>query len=388
MKFEFFLARKFLRSQQMLAKFTALCAIVGIAFGLAAMIVAQALANGFRDEMQSKILENTAHLTVFRRDGEEIANWQTLAEKIKQIENVTAVSAETFDSALVTFAGNSSYAVLRGRESVNAENKAEQQKKVSIGQVLAEKIGVTAGDPVEIISGHGKFGESFAPTSTEVEVGAVFTTGLYEYDSTWILLSLADAAAMTGKKSVSANTLNIKTANLYQTETVAEKIKKQIGADYQVLTWPEANRPLFNALTLERRVASFVIVLIVLVAALNITTTLVLVINERRADIAVLRTCGAKTKSILLTFYLEGLILTAIGISGGLILGLTVCRLGNYFKLVNLSAEVYSLNYIPFHPHFIDVLLSVLLTLALSFAATILPAVVAASVRPLENLRN
>ena len=160
-----------------------------------------------------------------------------------------------------------------------------------------------------------------------------------------------------------------------------------LGENFQVVDWQEANQPLFAALSLERKVSLAIISLIIFIAALNITTTLALLVNERRFDIAVLRTCGAKSKTLILVFLWEGLLIGIIGIVSGVIVGLLACFFGNYFRLVSLSAEVYSLSYIPFNISFSSVLLIIVTALLICLLATVYPAYRASRMKPLDNLR-
>jgi len=385
-RFEFHLALRYLRvpRRNRLAQFTATAAIIGIAAGTAAMILAQALSNGFRQEMQDKILQNTAHVTVFRKDDTEIFDSQNLIEQIKQIEDVKTAAPTTFDSALLIGKTNSSYAILRAVQNSSQSDRP----KIEIGKVLAEKISLKIGDSAEIVSGTGNGGENFAPTSTAVEIAAVFETGIYEYDSTWIRVSLADEARLTGKSFPTATAIAVEVSDIYKSKEIAERISEKIGADYKVLDWQEANRPLFAALALERRIGLLVIGLIIFVAALNITTTLALVVNERRFDIAVLKTCGARAKSIVKIFLIEGLIIGAIGIFAGAILSLASCFFINYFGLINLPPDVYELNRILLKPNSVDVAVTIAIVFAVCLLATIVPARMAARIRPAENLKN
>ena len=394
MRFAFFLALRYLRAprRHRLAQFTSLVAIVGIAVGVAALIIAQSAARGFRQAMQEKILQNTAHITVFQTNGAEISDNRNLCEKIKQIKGIESISLTSFDNALLVGKGSSELATLRGISNFkfqisNSENKS-QKPIVEIGKSLAEKIGLSAGDSAEIVSGSGNIGENFSPTSTTVEVGGVFSTGLYEYDSTWIRVSLEDAAKLTGKNEISPTALEIKTNDIYQSNKIAAEIQKTLGADFKVLDWQEANRPLFAALSLERRIAVLIISLVVFVAVLNITTTLALVVNERKSDIAVLKTCGARPANIVLIFLFEGALLGAIGATLGVLLGLTICFLANYFNFVSLPQEVYSISEIRLENNFMEIFLTVAAAFLLSLLASAIPAWMAARVRPLENLKN
>ncbi|HEX8566552.1 MAG TPA: ABC transporter permease [Pyrinomonadaceae bacterium] len=410
MRFAFFLAFRYFRQprRNFLARLTAWAAIVGISFGTAAMIVALALSNGFRQAIQEKILANAPHLTVFRTDGGEISDWNELNEKIQQIEGVGKVSAQNFNNALLIGKNNSAFAVLRGsREKSNISNLKSQipnsneqrttnneqtgttnQIKIELGRILAEKTGLKTGDAAEIVSGSGQIGESFAPVSNAVEIAGIFETGLYEYDSTWIRLSLEDAAKLTGKNLPTVSIIAVETANIYKSNETARKISEQIGADYKILDWREANRPLFAALTLERRIALLIIGLIIFVAALNITTTLALSVSERRFDIAVLRACGAGARKIVSIFLIEGLMLASIGLIAGILLGMSVCFLANQFDLIQLPADVYEVGSISLQVNAGEVLLIAAMVLFLSFPASAIPARAATRMRPLENLKN
>jgi len=181
--------------------------------------------------------------------------------------------------------------------------------------------------------------------------------------------------------------LSISVRDIYRSNETAQKIRENLGENFKIIDWQEANQPLFAALSLERKVSLAVISLIIFIAALNITTTLALLVNERRLDIAILRTCGAKTASLIKIFLLEGLFLGFTGIFCGVVLGLSACFAGNYFKIISISAEVYSLNYIPFHPQISNVLLIITIAFAVCLAACVYPAFKASKIKPLENLR-
>jgi lipoprotein-releasing system permease protein len=393
MRLAFFLAIRYLRTphRYRLAQFTALAAVLGIAAGVGAVIAAQAAARGFRENLQNQILKNTAHVNVFAVNNESIPDWQDLSEKIILIKGVINISAASFDNALLIGKTASSYAIIKGVKSSkfkeNLDLKVTDQKLfVEIGKELAEKTDLKVGDTAEIVTGSGTISTSFAPNATAVEIKDVFTTGLYEYDATWIQVSLEDAARLTGKSFPVATVISIETSDLYRSSQIADSIQKQIGANYKVLDWQEANRPLFTALAVERRVVLLIIGLIIFVAALNITTTLALIVNERRGDIAVLKTCGARIKTIISIFLMEGAILGTIGIVAGLFLGMTICFICNQFDLISLPANVYSINQIILEARLYDVLTVSLATLILSLLASVLPALAAAQMRPMENL--
>ncbi|HEX8735540.1 MAG TPA: ABC transporter permease [Pyrinomonadaceae bacterium] len=428
--FELKLAWKYSRARRKsLARFTAIVAVVGIASGVAALIVAQALSRGFADEMRDKILSNTAHITIFRRDLAEISDWENLKANLEKIENIKAVEATTYESALITGQKSTSYCILRAMSEPSAvaggltrkenspqmntdshgfeiENKTQSKSeisnfkfqiedqspksevrpiKISIGAELAEKTGLQIDDEAEII-----FPDSgdYAPKSARVLVKRIFRTGLYDYDSTWIYVSFEDFAKLAGKPKFAPTVLSVSVRDIYAADQTSGEIRRILGDEYKVLDWQEANRPLFAALSLERKLTLAIISLIIFIAVLNITTTLALLVNERRLDIAVLRTCGARTRSLITIFLLEGLFLGAVGIVSGSGLGLLLCFAGNRFRIISLPPDVYSLSYIPLAPLASDVFVIAAIAFALSLAATVYPAFRAARLKPLENLRN
>jgi lipoprotein-releasing system permease protein len=387
MSFELKLALKYFRTRRKsLARFTTLVAIVGIAAGVASLILAQSLSNGFANEMQEKILANTSHISIFSNDGTEIFNWQAIKKELETSEDIAEVSATTFQNSIIIGKEAKSYSVLRVQDSrfkVQGSRLKSQNLKVSIGKELAEKTGLKKGDEAELIT----IDKNETPKNSKVYIAEIFQTGLYEYDATWIYISTEDFVKLTDKPRFTPTILSVSVKDIYEADRIAEEIRGKLGDNFKVLDWQEANQPLFAALGLERKVALAIISLIIFIASLNITTTLALLVNERKLDIAVLRTCGAKTRNLLTVFLSEGLFLGFIGILFGVIFGLLGCFAGNYFKIVSLPSEVYSLSYISFQPGLIDVFLIIFITFVLCLAATIYPALKASRIKPLENLR-
>lgn len=383
MNFELKLAWRYFRARRKtLARFTSLAAVVGIAAGVASLILANALARGFSDEMQDKILANTAHVSVFLADGAAIENWQAIKTTLERLENVKEISATVYESAVIAGKETTNYAILRTVENSNIKHQNSEKIEISLGKELAEKTNLKIGDAAEIVL----IENESAPKTAKVSVKEIFQTGLYEYDATWIRLSPENYVRL--KEQIFAPTsLNVSVKDIYQANETANEIRRNLNGSFKVVDWQEANRPLFAALSLERRVALAIISLIIFIAALNITTTLALLVNERRLDIAVLRTCGATAKNLVSIFLLEGLFLGFLGIFCGVVLGLLGCFAGNYFRVVNLSAEVYSLSYIPFHPMMENILLIIFIAFLLCLAATAYPAFKASRIKPLENLR-
>jgi len=423
MPFELFLAFRYLRSRRKrrLARVTALVAIVGIAVGVGALIVALALANGFRDEMREKILGGTAHINVMRSDGRSLDDYRDIATRIATLPGVIGATGTTYDGAVIIGPQAAAYAVLRAVDTKSSQALNDLKRSlidgavdplvielpepggkrenpsvnfpVVLGEELARRTGLRLGDVAEIISASGNLNSEkltagqVRSNTRRVRVIGITRSGLFEYDSTWIYLSLNDASEISGT-SQGASVISVQIADIYDAGRVAENIKSTLGNEYKTVDWQEANRPLFAALALERRMGLFVIALIILIAALNITSTLILVVVERARDIGILGAMGATSKSIMGIFMIEGAIIGALGGLTGIVLGIIVCVIGNRYRLVSLPADVYSISNVPFHAQPRDVLLAALVAFLLSFLATIYPARAAARVRPVAMLRD
>jgi lipoprotein-releasing system permease protein len=390
MPFELKLALRYLfSSRKGLVRFTSLIAILGIAVGVAGLIIAQAVATGFRDEMQDKLLKNTAHITILEEGELKISNWNIVKRKVEEIENVEEVIPTSYESSVVSSDGISSYAVIRVLPNKDLQGNVSKSKagtteiSVSIGKELLEKLKLKVGDKADLLI----LGKKETPKSSEVYVGNVLETGLYEYDSTWIHISQQHYLKLKDLNVFSPTAFSVSLKDIFQSGKTVERIEKALGKNFKVIGWQEANKPLFAALSLERKVALAIILLIIFIAALNITTTLALLVNERKFDISVLRTCGARTKSLIAIFLFEGLIMSLAGIFFGVCLGIGSCLLGNYFKVIHISKEVYSLNYIPFRIDISIIFQIILITFFLCLLAIAYPVLRVSKIKPLENLR-
>lgn len=425
MPYEVFLAFRYLRGRRnrRVARVTTWAAVAGIAFGVAALIVTTGIANGFRDEMRDKILRGTAHITLMRADGAPVANHRAIVTRLQSIPGVSAAFPTTYNGALLTGPSGSAYAVLRGVDTGSAPSLAEIRRTLTSGSVaslaersavdvkptaqakpntlptgasepnivigaeLAARTGLAVGLEGTLISGDAQalsMGET--PREQRVRVTGIFRSGLFDYDSSWVYIALDEAGHLSGMPR-SASVISIQVADIYNTSQVTSDVRAAMGNEYTTVDWQEANRPLFAALTLERRMVLLILSLITLIAALNITTTLILLVVEKRSDIAILTAMGAQRRSIMALFMLEGAIVGLAGATAGAVMGIIACALGNRFQLVSLPGEVYSLSSIPFHPRVSDVALAVLIAIGLSLIATIYPARAAASLRPAEALR-
>jgi lipoprotein-releasing system permease protein len=368
--------------------------------------VALALANGFRDELRDKILRGTAHVTLSREGGATVGELRAAAERARAVGGVADAAPTTYAGALLSGPGGAAYAVLRGvdadsrgaldavrnslvegaAEPLVKQTSDEEPAAVVLGEELAARTGLAeAGAEGWLLSGDARAGaEGFEPRARRVRVAGVFRAGLYEYDAAWAFVALEEAARAGGADGA---VVSVEVRDIYATEAAARALTAALGPGWTAVDWREANRPLFAALELERRMVALIILLVMAVAALNITTTLALVVVERRADIAVLGALGARPRSVMAVFVIEGACVGLVGALAGVALGLAACAAGEHFELVRLPADVYSIAAVPFRPQWRDVLLPALAAFALSVLATLYPARQAARTRPAEALR-
>ena len=405
MPYELFLALRYLRSRQKrkLARATSVAAILGITLGVAALIIAFALSNGFRDEMRKKILQGTSHISIIPRELSQQLSPQSIAElHLEKIDGVSDITRTTYDGALVQGPSHSAYAVIRGVEKDHQtipeswiqsgflapvlDHSGDEVPSGVVGIELATRIGVAVGDTLQVIPAN-RFSSSAAQAIKRIRIAGIFRSGLFEYDSTWIYVSLDTANALSDNNH-SGSVISVLVKDVDNVGQTAEQIRKQVGNAFTVIDWQQANQPLFSALALERRMGLFIIGLIIAIASLNITSMLILVVVERRRDIAILTALGARRHGVMLLFVIEGAIVGLIGAIAGLVLGYAACAVGNYYKIVSLPADVYSISNVPLNVHLSEAALAAFVALTLSVLATIYPARVASQMRPIEVLRD
>ncbi|HEX8293788.1 MAG TPA: FtsX-like permease family protein, partial [Pyrinomonadaceae bacterium] len=371
--------------------------------------------NGFRDELRDKILRGTAHVTLSREGGLGVEEARAAAARAREVEGVADAQPTTYEGALLSAPDGATYALLRGLDGrspralaavratltrgslddlFKSPGGADGPVPVVLGEELAARAGLTmVGDEGWVLTAAAAAEEAGASAhesrgagALRVRVVGLFRSGLFEYDSAWAYLSLDSTGRVGGGRAPSA-AVSVEAKDLYASSEVARRLRGELGAGWAAVDWREANRPLFEALALERRTVALIIMLVTVVAALNITTTLALVVVERRADIAVLSTVGARAPSVTLVFVIEGAIIGAVGALAGVALGLSACWVADRFRLVRLPPDVYSLSAVPLHPQAPDVLAAALAAFAVSLLATLYPAWQAARVRPAEVLR-
>ncbi|MFZ3340568.1 MAG: FtsX-like permease family protein [Terriglobales bacterium] len=452
MRFELFIATRYLRAKRRQAFIGIITAIsiAGVAAGVASLIVALAVNNGFRQDLQARLLGSTSHVSLLRVESDGIQNWRPLLEKLEHEPHVVAAAPAIYEQVLISRGPRARGAVLKGmlpryerkvsdllqtvtigsaaelaegsaagaegsssKPSANATATAADKSvratsspddlagvharvaampPIILGKDLSEGIGATVGSVVLVTSPQGEltpFG--MVPKYIRFRVVGIFNSGFFDYDSSWAFIKLADAQELFGLGDV-ISVIQFKLDDIYRAPEVGQELEKDAdqatgSSGFMTTNWMEQNKPLFHALRLERLVTFITIGLIVFVAALNILISLTMMVMEKTKDIAVLMSMGTKKRQIRRVFIAQGVLIGVLGTVIGLAIGYAISWAGGHYHFIALSAEVYSIDYVPFAPRLMDGLIVAFVSIGISFVATIYPSWAAARILPAEALR-
>jgi lipoprotein-releasing system permease protein len=407
MSFEFFIAKRYLRSKRK-TKFVSvitLISVCGVLIGVTALDFILSMMNGFEKEVRSRIIGTTAHISVFSSYSEGIENYESLIPRVMEIKHVVGVAPYVYYKAAIASKSGSDGIVVRGivpekeeqvtdlksnlrSGSLDLDTTADELPGILLGTTLADRLGVELGDNVVLFSlkeGSLTSGWS-APKATKLKVTGIFETGMYEYDASLAYISLATAQKLFNLGSRITG-LQIKLDNLYQADKVSKELEEKLGPHYYSLDWMQMHKNLFAWMTLEKYAMFIVLSLIVAVAAFNIISTLIMVVIEKRKDIGILKSMGCTNTSIMKIFMFEGLVVGTLGILMGTFFGYLLCWIQKTFNLVSLPPEIYFINSLPVEMRPFDFILVACAALALTFLATLYPARRAAQLSPVEAIR-
>ncbi len=409
-KFERLTAWRYLRAKRKEGFISVITgfAIVGIALGVATLIIVMSVMNGFRAELLSRILGINGHIGIVSAIGLPFNNYQQAVKDIADIEYVKLVVPQIEKQILAGSGRAAEGAMVRGiskrdimRKPVLAEGfkgtdlNAFEGDVVVVGSRFAQKMGLVKGSELTLISPDGKitaFGT--VPRIKRYKVIGTFEVGMYEYDANFIFMPLKTAQKYFGLGN-SVTQIDVTLEDEEKLKPVRLAIEKSVGAAAYVYDWRQTNSAFFNAIDVERNVMFVVLTLIILVAAFNIITGLIMLVKDKARDVAVLRTMGATKGMIMRIFFMDGAVIGFAGTTAGLALGLLFCRnieaIRQLLQKISgrdlFSAEIYFLSQLPAKVNFSEVTAVVLMALALSFLATLYPAYRAAKYDPVEALR-
>jgi len=404
MPFELFIALRYLRAKRRQAPVSVLTAIAitGIALGVASLVFAQALVTGFRREVQEKILEGTAHINLLKSDNSGMEDYRALVQKVSTLPGVRAVSATTYEPVLIAAGERQEQAVLKAVDLQASRDANEvfstivegdpamlSEGMVIMGQELARVLGVRKNDSITVVSAHFRLtplGLAPRPRNTRFQIAGIFSSGLYEYDSKWAYISLPAIQSLRGDGDV-ANVIQLKVNDIDSVDDIASKVSATAGTGFITTTWRELNRPLFAALQLQQRIIVIFFVMLIVLAALNIVTTLTMTVVEKHRDIAILRAQGARPASINRIFVFQGAIIGIAGSVLGVTAGIILSLLANRFRWVSIPAEFYAISQVTLRIRMIDCAIAAGLAIIICLLATLYPARLASRLQPVEALR-
>jgi len=429
-RFELFIAARYLRARRRQAVVGLITAIsvIGVAAGVASLIIALAITNGMRRDLQERLVGATAHVELMRTAGDGIRDWRPLIARLAQVPHVQSIAPGLYGQVLISRGARSGGALIKGiipaderkvgnllqsitQGSADALNpttnpgapdlshleigaSTESNPTPSlltpplvIGNELALTLGASVGDTLLVTSPQGELTPlGLVPRYQRFRVVGIFASGFYQYDASYAFMRLTDAQRLFSEPDL-VSVLSFRIDDLYRAQQVGDALQKAAGPGFEATNWMEQNRELFRALKLEQVVTFIVLALIVVVAALNILIALTMMVMEKTRDIAVMMSFGVRADQVRRIFLLQGLLISSIGTVLGLVLGYGASILGSHFRFIHLDASVYSIDYLPFAPRFTDALVVAAVSLGISLLATIYPSSSAASVLPAEALR-
>jgi lipoprotein-releasing system permease protein len=436
MRFEIFIARRYLRAKRRQAFIGVITgiSIAGVAAGVASLVIALAINNGFRQDLQQRLLGSTSHISLLRVADDGIKDWPALRDRLARQPHVVAAAPAIFEQVLISRGPRARGAVLKGMipkyerqvgdllstvkegsadalEEPTKEQAGEQKPKekfgpsqspdslaaveqrvaamspIVLGKDMAEALGATVGSVVLVTSPQGEltpFG--MVPKYSRFRVAGIFNSGFYDYDSSWAFARLADAQQLFGLGDL-ISVLEFKVDDIYKADVISRALQDAAGKGFMATNWMEQNKALFRALRLERLVTFITIGLIVFVAALNILISLIMMVMEKTRDIAVLMSMGTRKGQVRNVFIAQGVLIGVIGTALGLIAGYAISLAAGQYHIISLSPEVYSIDYVPFAPRALDGVIVAVVAIGISFVATLYPSWSASRILPAEALR-
>lgn len=389
--------------------FITLTSVLGIALGVTALIAVLSVMNGFESELRERILGMTSHITMTGAN-EELSNWQHLEEQLKDYPHLLGVAPFVNDQVMINADRRVSGALLRGvlpayepRVSEVADNMKQGrldaleagQYNIILGAELANYLGVITGDKITIISPQiNSTPAGILPRMRRFTVAGIFQVGMFEYDRNMALVHIEDAAKLFRMEN-NVSGLRLKLDELFNAPKIAHDLANEFAGEYRVSDWTQAHSNFFRAVKTEKRVMFIILLLIVAVAAFNIVSTLVMVVTDKRGDIAILKTQGLSSGSVMGIFIVLGSIIgfvgTLLGTTGGVLLALNietiVPAIEKFFHIQFMAADVYYISEVPSKLLWSDVITIALMSFSLSLLATLYPAWQASKVNPAEVLR-
>lgn len=407
MRFELSIALRYLkaRRKQAFLSVVSFIAVLGFILGVMALIVALALMTGFQEDIQSKILGASAHVMVYSAASRGINDYHSTMNVVSSDPSVLSVSPVVYGKVMIYSAGGANGIIIKGIDpsqegkvtelaakidpKVLAElrNPGEEREGIVLGSDLATSLRVEKGDLVTLVSPDSMLSPlGLMPKFKKFRVLGEFHSGLYEYDTSWALLDMKTAQRLFSLGSA-VSLVEGRIKDIYRAEDVADRLQAKLGERYVVNNWIHQNRSLFSAMKLEKIMLFITIALIVLVAAFNVVSTLVMMVLDKTSDIAILMAMGCTSRQIMRIFMLQGILIGIAGTVVGALLGVVGSWIMDHYRVIQLPLDVYFIPYLPFRVRPVDFAVITLTALAISFVSTLYPALRASRINPAEALR-
>jgi len=409
MSFEYFIGGRYLRAKhkETFISLITILSVAGVTVGVMALIVVIAVMAGFESDLKQRILGVESHIVLMRHDG-SFSGYKKISKQINEFQGVEAATPFIYSQIMLRSSTGVSGAVLRGIDPESAgsvikilknsvlQNLKQIQRQgnsktfvpgIILGKELARNLGVLKGDAVYLISSRGMISPiGYLPAMKRFEVVGLFESGMYEYDGSLAYIDLEDAQKILNMKG-SVTGIEVRVDDIYNARNIAKKIVSELGFPYWARDWMRMNHNLFSALKLEKTVMFIILALIVLVAAFNIASTLIMMVMGKTKDIAILKAMGAMDSSIRKIFIYKGMIIGTVGTLLGVCLGFIICKLLEKYKFIQLPGDVYYISTLPVRLEALDVFMIASAAMVICFLATLYPASQASKLNPIEAIR-
>lgn len=408
MRFELYVAQRYLRAKRRDRFFSiaTIISVVGVSVGVAALIIAMAINNGFHEGLRDHLIGASSHINLVEREPEYgIGDYRALMQTLQGVVHIEAVAPTLYGEMMITTPLRATGSFLKGVDPdaelrvsgllsrivegsfEGLQTETDEFPGILLGRGLADTIGARVSTIVTLMNPQGEVTPlGRIPAFKQFQVVGIFETGFFELDNHWSVCLLRDAQRALSLKDV-VNSIEFRLRDLDTAEEAAIAVEEAAGPDYVASTWIERNRSLFNALQVEKLVSTLIISMTMLVAAMNILISLVMMVIEKTKEIAILKSIGARQDQIRRIFMWQGMIIGAFGTGFGLLVGHLACWVCERYRLLPLNAEVYGLAYVPFAPEALDAVTVALSAVAISYLITVYPSSSAARVAPAEILR-
>jgi lipoprotein-releasing system permease protein len=414
MKYEWFIGLRYLkaRRQETFISLITVISILGVMIGVMTLNIVMAVMTGFEETLRDRLLGINAHIALIK-SGDQLRDYEKLVDQIRRENGVVAASPSIYGQVMLTAGPRVAGVVVRGVDPDRVNEVIDIQKYMTAGSLqnlkqpqslrvddrtvllpglivgsrLASQLGVFPGSPLQVVSPLGSpTAIGVIPKVRRFIVVGIFKTDMSEIDSTLVFMNLKDAQKFFELDDAATN-IEIRVKDVYQARQIADDIQRQLGFPYFAEDWSRLWPNLFSALRLEKTVYFLVLLLMVLVGAFNIVSTLIMVVMEKRKDIAILQSMGATRESIRRIFLFKGCVIGVVGTTLGVLLGLAVCLLIQKYRFIELPKDVFLISTVPVRIYLSNYLLVAFASLLVCLLASIYPARQAAKLDPVEIIR-